>query len=103
MSIFQDSFARIDDIFILIGNCTLGYHSMKFRHFSDISYFPKILNYSRSAVVIEAIRTISGLFIFLTKGFKRTKAQIKQKPTNKTKLSKQKTTKATVFWTYKNF
>ena len=47
---------------------------------------------------------LSGLFytclfiyFFLLKNFKRTKTQIKQKPTNKTKLSKQKTTKATIF------
>ena len=37
------------------------------------------------------------IFFFLLKNFKRTKTQIKQKPTNKTKLSKQKTTKATIF------
>ena len=47
---------------------------------------------------------LSGLFytclfiyFFLLKNFKRTKTQIKPKPTNKTKLSKQKTTKATIF------
>ena len=34
---------------------------------------------------------------FLRKKFKRTKTQIKPKPTNKTKLSEQKATKATVF------
>ena len=39
--------------------------------------------------------------IFLQKNFKRTKMQIKTKPTNKTKLSKQKTTKAVVFGTQK--
>ena len=39
--------------------------------------------------------------IFLRKNFKRTKMQIKTKPTNKTKLSKQKTAKAVVFGTQK--
>ena len=34
---------------------------------------------------------------FLRKNFKRTKTQIKPKPTNKTKTSKQKTLKATIF------
>ena len=34
---------------------------------------------------------------FLRKKFKRTKTQIKPKPTNKTKLSEQKATKATIF------
>ena len=46
-----------------------------------------------SSIVNEVIRTIR----FLRKIFERTKMQIKQKPTNKTKTSKQKTTKATVF------
>ena len=36
-------------------------------------------------------------FFFLQKHFKHTKMQIKPKPTNKTKLSQQKTTKATIF------
>ena len=36
-------------------------------------------------------------FFFLQKNFKRTKMQIKPKPTNKTKTSKQKTTEATIF------
>ena len=39
--------------------------------------------------------------IFLRKNFKRTKMQIKTKSTNKTKLSKQKTTKAVFFGTQK--
>ena len=34
---------------------------------------------------------------FLIKKFKRTKTQIKPKPTNKIKLSEQKATKATIF------
>ena len=52
-----------------------------------------------SSIVNEAIRT--SLLIFLQKDFKRTKKQIKQKPTNKTKTSKQKTIKATTFHTEK--
>ena len=40
--------------------------------------------------------------ISLRKNFKRTKMQIKTKPTNKTKLSKQKTTKQW-FLAHKNF
>ena len=59
-----------------------------------------------SSKVFEVIRTISSLFIylffFLRKDFKRTKTRHKQKPTNKTKLSKQKATKATFFRTHKN-
>ena len=35
--------------------------------------------------------------IFLRKKFEHTKARHRQKPTNKTKTSKQKTTKATIF------
>ena len=45
-----------------------------------------------SSIVNEVIGTISNQFIFLQKDFARTKMQIKPKPTNKTKLSKQKTT-----------
>ena len=37
------------------------------------------------------------LFLFLRKDYEGTKTQIKPKPTNKTKASKQKTTKATIF------
>ena len=37
----------------------------------------------------------------LRKKFKRTKTQIKPKPTNKTKLSEQKATKATIFQDFK--
>ena len=49
-----------------------------------------------SSIVYEVIRTNSCLFIFfLRKDFKRTKTR--QKQTNKTKLSEQKTTKATIF------
>ena len=48
--------------------------------------------------VYKVIRTISSQFIFfLRKDFKRTKTQIKPKPTNKTKTSKQKTIKAIFF------
>ena len=50
-----------------------------------------------SSTVNEVIKTILSQFFFLRKNFKRTKTQIKSKPTNKTKLSKQKTTKATSF------
>ena len=46
-----------------------------------------------SSIVNEVIRTIR----FLRKNFERTKTQIKQKRTNKTKTSEQKPTKATVF------
>ena len=49
------------------------------------------------SIVHEVITTISSLFIFLRKNFKRTKTKLKPKPTNKKKLSKQKTTKATIF------
>ena len=45
-----------------------------------------------SSIVNEDIKTIS---FFYEKYF--TKTQIKSKPTNKTKLSEQKTTKATIF------
>ena len=37
------------------------------------------------------------ILFFLRKTFERTKTQIKPKPTNKTKLNEQKTTKATIF------
>ena len=47
-----------------------------------------------SSVVNEIIKTIS---IFLRKNLELTKTQIKLKPTNKTKTSEQKATKATVF------
>ena len=50
---------------------------------------------------------LSGQFegnsFFLRKNLKRTKTQIKQKSNNKTKLSEQKTTKATSFPANKNF
>ena len=60
--------------------------------------------YPSSSIVNEVIRVISSLFIFvLRKNFKRTKTRHKQKPTYKAKLSKQKTTKATIFHTHKNF
>ena len=52
----------------------------------------------RSSIVFEAIRTALSLFIFFSqKDFKHTKTHHKQKPTNKTKISKQETTKATIF------
>ena len=47
-----------------------------------------------SSIVNEVIKTI---LFFFTKNVKHTKTQIKPKPTNKTKISKQKTTKATIF------
>ena len=57
-----------------------------------------------NSIVNEVIRTISSLFIFfLRKDFKRTKTRHKQKPANKTKISKQKTAKATIFRMHKNF
>ena len=40
---------------------------------------------------------------FLRKNFERTKTRRKQKLTNKTKISKQKTTKTTFFCVRKNF
>ena len=38
ISIFQEIFTSIDKIFILVGRLgtRLDYHSIKFRHFSDI-------------------------------------------------------------------
>ena len=42
-----------------------------------------------------------SLVFFLRKIFKRTKTQIKQKSTNKTKISEQKTTGATIFRLHK--
>ena len=57
-----------------------------------------------NSIVNEVIRTISSLFIFfLRKHFNRTKTRHKQKPTNKTKLSEQSATKATIFRAHKNF
>ena len=43
------------------------------------------------------------LLFFLRKKFERTKTRHKQKSTNKTKTSKQKATKATIFRAHKNF
>ena len=53
-------------------------------------FFPRKCNTENySSIVNEAIMTISHLLIyFFTKSFERTERQIKQKPTNKTKLSK---------------
>ena len=45
---------------------------------------------------IETLFTIVE-HVKIRKNFKRTKAQIKPKPTNKIKLSKQKTTEVTIF------
>ena len=59
---------------------------------------------SGSSIANEVISSISSLLIiFLRKDFERTKTRHKQKPTNKTKLSEQKTTKATIFRAHKNF
>ena len=44
IAIFRDFFASISENFILAGGWALGYHSMEFRHLTDISYFPKILS-----------------------------------------------------------
>ena len=41
--------------------------------------------------------------LFLRKDFTRTKTHIKPKPTNKIKLSEQKTTKATISRAQRNF
>ena len=67
-----------------------------------INHFLKRRSISRkrvslNSIVNQVIKTISSLFIFLTKKIKRTKTQIKPKSTYKIKISKQKTTKATVF------
>ena len=43
------------------------------------------------------------LFCFYKNDFKRTKTCHNQKPTNKTKISEQKTTKATIFRAHKRF
>ena len=40
---------------------------------------------------------MKAVYFFLRKDFERTKTQIKPRPTNKTKISKQKATKATRF------
>ena len=37
ISVFQEFFASINKIFILAGGLHTSYHSMKFRHFPDIS------------------------------------------------------------------
>ena len=34
---FSGCFAGIGGMFILAGDCGLGYHSMKFRHFPEVS------------------------------------------------------------------
>ena len=53
---------------------------------------------TNSSIVNEVIRIISSQFMFFfTKNLEHTKTQIKPKPTNKTKTSEQKTTKATCF------
>ena len=42
MSIFQECSSSIKKISFWQGGLARGYHSMKFRQFHDISYFPKI-------------------------------------------------------------
>ena len=62
--------------------------------------FTKKRFWHRSSIINKAIRAILSLlifFFFLRKDFECTKTRHKQKLTNKTKLSKQKTTKATIF------
>ena len=55
-----------------------------------------------SSIVNEVIKVISSL-LFCTKIFKCPTTCHKQRPTNKTKTSEQKTTKATIFRVHKNF
>ena len=62
-----------------------------------------IVEYLRLSGQFQARLLFIYLFFFLRKDFKRTKTRHKQKPTNKTKLSKQKATKATFFRSHKNF
>ena len=50
-----------------------------------------------SSIVNEVIRIMSTQFLFLQKNLELTKPQIKPKPTNRTKISQQKITKATIF------
>lgn len=58
--------------------------------------------YHYSSIVNEAIRAISSLFIFFLREHFATQKTHKKKPTNKTKISEKKTTKATIF-ARKNF
>ena len=52
----------------------------------------------QSSIVNEVVRTISSLSLFfLRKYFECTKTRHKQKPTNKTKTSKHRRTKTTIF------
>ena len=53
--------------------------------------------WSHRSIVNEVIRTISSLYFISRKDFECTKTRQKQKRTNKTKLSEQKTTKAAIF------
>ena len=46
---------------------------------------------------MSVVLIVSSIYLFLRKDFERTKTQIKQKPTNKTKISEQKTTNTTIF------
>ena len=43
-SVFRDFSSSIGKAVILAGDWALGYHSMGFTHFPDISSFPKILS-----------------------------------------------------------
>ena len=54
----------------------------------------RLIDLDASSIVNEIIRTI---LIFLQKNFERTKTQIKQKSTNKTKTSKKKNNKGNNF------
>ena len=44
MSVFQELSASINKISFWQGDWALGYHSIKFRQFPDISQFPKIVS-----------------------------------------------------------
>ena len=39
--LIQEFSASIDKTFVLAGHWALGYHSMEFEHFPDVSWFPK--------------------------------------------------------------
>ena len=45
VSVFQEFSASINKALILEGDWALSYHSMEFKQFPDISYFPKILSF----------------------------------------------------------
>ena len=44
ISVFQEVFTSISEIFILAGGLGTGLSFMEFRRFSDISKFPKVLS-----------------------------------------------------------